>query len=421
MNELHDLLARTTDRVENPRLEYAALQIARRRRTRRRGAAAATVASALVVTVILGVQGLDRGGSPQPAAPTNTTPTPTPTTSTQGDREDLALPRGEDVVDDPDAELVDMAMSPADADVRVGVWKTCLDAACGSIAIAMSVTTDGFETRAIPKQVWRTTPIVTVAPSGDALVVSFSNQLSLEIVRPDGSVSEVRRTGAPSAVMPGELVGGVLYGQQTTYYATDTETAIAHPVPVPGQTNQLQQLPSGQLRATALTRTYAWSDDGGASWQQSAGASNGTTLQILADSAPDVHVLVGGSDGATLFPFDEVRRLEDQDSWSVIEQPAGERAYLGDAAVLPDGRLLLDVEGWSDDRPGGLYASDGSNWVSFARVVTGAPFDGKPADIRVVDMRVEQDASTIIAVSPDGRVAWFSEDVGATWEVLAAR
>ena len=78
MNELHDLLARATDRVENPRLEHEALQIARRRRTRRRGAAAAAVASALVVTVIVGVQGVDRVGAPQPAAPTHTTPSSTP-------------------------------------------------------------------------------------------------------------------------------------------------------------------------------------------------------------------------------------------------------------------------------------------------------------------------------------------------------
>lgn len=78
MNELHDLLARATDRVENPRLEHEALQIARHRRTRRRGAATAAVASALVVAVIVGVQGMDRVGSPQPAAPTHTTPTSTP-------------------------------------------------------------------------------------------------------------------------------------------------------------------------------------------------------------------------------------------------------------------------------------------------------------------------------------------------------
>jgi hypothetical protein len=78
MNELHDVLARATDRVENPRLEHEALRIARHRRTRRRGSAAAAVASALVAAVVLGVQSIDRTGSPQPAAPTHTTPTSTP-------------------------------------------------------------------------------------------------------------------------------------------------------------------------------------------------------------------------------------------------------------------------------------------------------------------------------------------------------
>ena len=69
MNELHGLLARATDRVENPRLEHQALQIASRRRTRRRGAATAAVASGLVVSVIVGIQGVDRVGSPQPGRP----------------------------------------------------------------------------------------------------------------------------------------------------------------------------------------------------------------------------------------------------------------------------------------------------------------------------------------------------------------
>lgn len=335
--------------------------------------------------------------------------------------EAATTPSGEDIVDDPDAELIDLATSPTDPDVRVGVWRTCLDPTCGSITVAMALTTDGFDTRAVPDRVWRTTPTVEVDPSGAVLVVSWRTGLSLEVVRPDGTVLEVRRTDVPSKVMRGDLVGGVSYGRRTTYYATDVETAVAHPVAVPEQTNQLEQLPSGQLRATTLDRMYAWSDDGGASWQRVAGGTDGTKLQLMADSAPDVHVLIGGSDGATLFPFDEVRRLEDLDSWSVARQPGAERAYLGNAAVLSDGRLLLDVEDWSDRRPGGLFVSQGRDWVSFERVASGAPFDGRPADVRVLDMRVDQDASTIVAVGPEGRDAWFSDDLGTTWVELPAR
>lgn len=416
MNELHDLLHRATDRVESPRLEQVALQVARRRRTRRRGVAAAVAASVAAVAVVVGTQGLGRDGTPapQPAAPSRTVPTPTPTPAP-------TATEAEDVVDDPAAVLVSIATSPTDPDVRAAVWRTCLDDSCGSLAVAVALTTDGFETRAVADEVWRTIPQVRVAPSGDVLVSTYPSRVTLEVVRPDGSVSEVRRATAPSPVAPGEVVGGVDLRRATTYLATDTATAVTHPVPVPEDTVQLDQTPTGQLRATTRDGVYAWSDDGGATWQQAAGLDV-TKLHMLARSAPDVHVVVDGSDGATLFPFDAVRTLEDADSWSVVKQPAGERAYLElPPAVLPDGRLLLDVQGFSDDRPGGLWVSDGADWASYSRVASGAPFDADPRDIPVLDMQVDDDAVTIVAAGPAWHDAWVSDDGGVSWTPFGAR
>lgn len=410
MNELHDLLHHATDRVASPRLEQTALRVARRRRARRRGAAAAVAASvAAVVAVVVGTQGLGRDPTPapEPAAPTRTVPTPAGTDA-------------EAVVDDPTAQLVDVATSPTDPDVRAAVWSTCRNDGCGSLAVAVAVTTDGFETRAVADEVWRTMPQVRVAPSGDVLVSTSPGRVTLEVVRPDGSVAEVDPTTTPSPVAAGELVGGVDVRRTTTYLATDPATALAHPVPVPDGTVQLAQTATGQLRATTRAGVYAWSDDGGATWQQAAGLDT-TKHQLLADSAPDVHVVVDGSDGATLFPFDAVRTLDDADSWSVVEQPPGDRAYLGGAAVLPDGRLLLDVDDLSDDRPAGLYASAGGDWSWYSRVDAGAPFDAEPADIHVLDVRVDDGSASIIAAGPGWHDAWLSEDGGLTWTPFGAR
>jgi hypothetical protein len=128
-----------------------------------------------------------------------------------------------------------------------------------------------------------------------------------------------------------------------------------------------------------------------------------------------VHVLVGGSDGATLFPFEQVRRRDDQDSWSVVDQPRGDLAHLGHAAVLPDGRLLIDVEDWHGDLPPGLYVSSGADWASYERVEAGAPFDGKPRAIDLVDLRVDEHGATLTAIGPDRTSAWVTEDSGVTW------
>lgn len=105
-----------------------------------------------------------------------------------------------------------------------------------------------------------------------------------------------------------------------------------------------------------------------------------------------------------------------------LSEPAGERAYLElPPAVLPDGRLLPDVQGFSDDRPGGLWVSDGTDWASYSRVDSGAPFDAEPADIMVLDVQVDDDAATIVAAGPEWHDAWVSDDGGLSWTPFGAR
>jgi hypothetical protein len=80
MNELHDLLERATDRVENPDLAARALAGARRRRTTHRGVIAAGVAATMVVVVALAGQ-LNQGKNDS-APPVTPSPSPTPSPAT---------------------------------------------------------------------------------------------------------------------------------------------------------------------------------------------------------------------------------------------------------------------------------------------------------------------------------------------------
>ena len=203
-------------------------------------------------------------------------------------------------------------MSPTDPQVRAAVWWTCPTKDCASRHVAVTVSVDGFRTRVVADRVWRSVPAVTVDGEGNAVVASYGGRVEVTLVRPDGSTVDVRRSPDEAPVVEGEIVAGVEHGRRgTSFLATDPGTATAHAIPVPADARQLERLSTGQLRALTLRRTYAWSDDGGVTWVESAGASDGTLLQSFTTSAPDVHVLVGGSDGATLFPFGEIRRLDD--------------------------------------------------------------------------------------------------------------
>lgn len=377
----------------------------------------------LLVLVVAGCGSeSDEQSAPSPAAsPSSAAPVPV-ASSTQ-----LVVegPSPADVVDDPAARLVHVAVSPVDPRVRAAVWWTCPTEDCASRHVAVAASADGFRTRVVADRVWRSVPAVTVDERGNAVVTSFGRRLELTLMRPDGSMVDVHRAPAASPVVEGEIVAGSEYHRgRTTFWATDPLSAAAHGVRVPAGTVELEQHPSGQLRVLTRHGTYAWSDDGGASWAETTAASDGTFRQSLTTSAPDSHVLVAGGDGATLLPFGQIWRW-DPSGWSFTDAPDAPRAYVGATAVLGDGRFLADVDAWSDTRragaglkgtPPGLYVSDGDDWSSYSRLDLGAPF-AKPAynvpDVRHVDVTGAR--TTLGAIDPDGRSWWTSEDLGATW------
>ena len=83
-----------------------------------------------------------------------------------------------------------------------------------------------------------------------------------------------------------------------------------------------------------------------------------------------------GGDGATLFPFERTARSTDGgETWVTydVARVDDERAYLNGGVVLSDGRLLVLLGNWSDDRPRrpsgihhGLWVSEQDDWSSFA-------------------------------------------------------
>jgi len=361
--------------------------------------------------------------------PATSDPTPDPMPSAIPNQTGVSA---REVVDDPASRLLDVAIAPGDTDVRAAIWKHCPGDDCSTMGAAVALTVDGFASRVVPDRVWHFNPLVRTSASGETLVVEWDERLDLTLAHPDGSTAEVRRTGLTAPVAPGEIVGGVAHDRRgATFFATDPARGVAHPIPVPEGTVQLLELPSGQLRVTTTQRTYAWSDDGGSSRQEVSGASDGTLLQSFVASTPDVHALTGGSDGATLFPFNQIRRMDSWDSWWVVDQPGDPLAYIGPAAVLPDGRFLASVQSWSDDgrldqplkgTPPGIYVSEGADWSAYERIDSGAPFETPArAQPMVVDIEVNAEGAVMTALGPDQTTAWTSTDLGVTWHEMRAR
>jgi hypothetical protein len=95
--------------------------------------------------------------------------------------------------------------------------------------------------------------------------------------------------------------------------------------------------------------------------------------------SPRVQAVVGGGDGATLFPFQQAARSTDGGAtWTTYDVPKvdGARAYTSGQVVLADGRLLVLLNQWSDDRnghpssrPHGFYVSAGDDWSHYTSIM----------------------------------------------------
>lgn len=108
------------------------------------------------------------------------------------------------------------------------------------------------------------------------------------------------------------------------------------------------------------------------------GSLEGLMVNEIVSLQPQVSALVGGGDGATLFPFQKVARSSDDGAtWTTYDVPeiGGERAFTSGEVVLPDRRLLVLLGSWSGDRrnhPGqqhhGLWMSTGHDWSTYRPV-----------------------------------------------------
>lgn len=354
----------------------------RQRRARRltRMASAAGVV-VLAGAVVLTWVGPEHSTTPDPAVPT---PTPSPSATARVD--------AEDVVDDPRSAVVQVVASPRDPQVRAVVWSRCPDDRCRRPEVAVALTDDGFDTRTV-LELGRS-PFLEAA--GPTRFLGHDADGHPYLLLLDGTKVGLDRPRAVSPVRPGEVVGRWLGGGGVDFYAVDPADGDTHLVPVPDDLVEVQGDGTGRLEGIAGVgpdSVFVWSEDGGETWSEHDLPGEATSLFGLTPSGdPGTTAVIGGADGATLFPFVDVSRLDRASgAWQQTLQPRDPRAYVGSQAVLPDGRLLVDVQVWSDatlEKPGartnGVYTSDGRDWSTLVRLEPGEDSGLSPAERRQV-------------------------------------
>ncbi len=441
MPDLDDLLrsdlAGTASRSVHPPDFGTVVARGRRRRTRRRATAAA---ACVLVALAAGGTALDR--ATRSAVPQPTDPRPTPhRVKTPDPALDKSAPTAEQIVDDPAAYVSEVEVSADDPRVRGVVWELCASKRCARRYTAIAVTGDGFSTRALVAvpQDWAG---LTPTSAGSFLVEGPRRPF---LLRPDGTRVAV---GTPGSVAP--FRAGEVLTQPGTYgdrlVAVDPVSGAAHVLPAAA--NGLRQVyadAQGRLEAVryenrGTTPTYLWSVDGGTAWHSRVVSGPvGTILQPLPSALPATSAVLQGGDGATLFPFVAVHRgTRDGASWEGIPQHAHPRAYVGTGVVLPDGRLLVDVVGWSDDRAGrpgrpkGPYVSAGDDWSSFTRVLPDAV--GSPevsaaertalaggSSVDVIGTSVSPGRATVYVATQGRSVAYAIDGETLAWTPVRVR
>ncbi len=340
----------------------------RARGRRRRARTRAVVAAGFVVVLAMGVTALQLAPTTDSAPPVDPPPaTPSPTST--------AELSAEQVVDDPGSRLSGLVVSEGDPDTRASVWSLCVDRSCDNRRYALALSDDGFATRTVLPRTWRDSPVVRSA-GDDTFLVSRGRDWLL--ARTDGSLTGVDIDRAPDPVEEGEVVVPGEYGR-APYSAVDPATGVGHRLSTPEGVNQLLLTSEGQLRGivqdfTARTAAVVWSDDGGATWARHDLPMTETSLFTLVPTPDDsTMAVVAGADGATLFPFIAVHRSMDGGAHLADLQP-GRRPDAPTwvaAIVLPDGRLLVDVDAWSDQRAGRPGRNPTGLWVSQRRRLVG--------------------------------------------------
>jgi hypothetical protein len=399
----------------------------RQRRARRVAVLASAGVVVLAGAAVLTGVGAERSTTPDPAVPT---PTPSPSAT--------AGVGAEEIVDDPESVVVQVVAAPGAPQVRAVVWSRCPDDRCRRPEAAVALTADGFDTRTVLR-LGRSPSLEAAGPSAFLGRGTDGDPFLLLL---DGTKVGLHRPTDVSPVGPGEVVGRWWGSGDADFYAVDPANGDTHLVPVPDGLVEVRGDGTGRLEGISgfgPDSVFMWSEDGGETWSEHDLPGEETSMFGLTPSGdPGTAAVIGGADGATLFPFIDVSRLDRRSgTWQQVLQPRDPRAYIGPQAVLPDGRLLVNVQVWSDAtfkkpgaRPAGVYTSDGADWSTLQRLEPGensglAPVEreralaGHPG---VVGLSVEPGEVTVYVANGGGSsLVYAITDSGSRWDRVAVR
>ncbi len=223
-------------------------------------------------------------------------------------------------------------------------------------------------------------------------------------------------------------------GAEPTYEALRARDAYAAVSPRPKgapDSGSCTRLVGGvDLCASDRPGVLTWTDDAGASWQRHPSSLDGLLLSPVDALAPGVLAVIGGSDGATLFPFEAFEKSTDAGTtWTSGDFPVFDaaRAYSSGGAVLSDGRLLTVLGAFSDDRPRrpaerphGLYVSDGSDWTRMtpADATFDPPLPDTGDDSALETVSASAAPDPVVWVETLEGLVYVSTDEAATFTLL---
>jgi len=327
------------------------------------------------------------------------------------------------IVDDPDSRFVALAVSGDDPDIQAAVWQRCRAADDCVEKYAVVVTRDAFATRNVVDRVFGSGP--SIAAAGPAFHV-ISGLGPGEFLKPDGSLVDIQPgpVTSPDAVIP---IGSGL----PLWTIFDGENLTAAPLPQGApETRGITVLSDGSLAGIEYVDEAAFvrSTDLGRTWSRTTLDAGDNALFSVIDGGDGRAVVIEGSDGATLFPFVAVHRQEAAGGpFTRFAPDSDPRAYISGSAVLPDGRLLIGVESWSDERSSveavtrpGLYVSAGDDWSTFEEIAVGAPWT--ELDIfRASWLATTRTEDSVTIFLAGDHPAYSSSDGGQTWQAVPGR
>ncbi|MGH3504228.1 MAG: hypothetical protein ACRDQA_25525 [Nocardioidaceae bacterium] len=406
------------------------------RRRRRAGMAATGVTVAAIVGVAFaGVQGVyDDQGAPSPVPPAHSgIPTSTATTSqhhsTTHDRRPLTA---EQIVQDPKARLLRLAVSATNPGSRASVWNVA-----GAGVFAVVVTNDGFTTRHYVRLHKYSFPTLT-AVGQHAFFVS-DHRRGGSLLSDTGALRPVEFSAAPGPLAKGEVLVDDNRANDTQHYAVDPVAATAHPLSTPEDLvvkrltddgNQLSGVGTTGRGAHGDTAREVWSVDGGASWSSHhlGRAHEGVWASI--PTGDQSMAVVRLEQPNALAPT--ILRSRDGSAWHTVTMSWQHSQWplSGWQVVRPDGSLLLSAATFGHGSGGtgsgvGLYESEGDNWSHLKPVHPSLPNGTKPDEV-IGDLVLAQESPTgtqtlYLSVGADNAHLLVSTDGGHSWTTTPAR